>query len=178
MADTKNTFNANAKDVSDKISNLFGFDMSKMMNPSYLTDLVSNNEMAKFFDASKVQEYFENLKSYNVDTKALFELQQQNVNAIVEANKKAAAGYQDVMKKQLGMLEATMSTVKDKMKADPKKTGAASTKEVSTAMEKMLGDASELVSAVQKANTEAATIISDRIEKNFSEFKTIVKKAA
>jgi hypothetical protein len=157
--------------------NFFGFDMSKMMNPSYYKDLMSSNEMSKFFDINQMQQYFENMKSYNLDTTALFELQQKNISALVEANKKAATGYQDVMKKQLEMFELTMSSIKERMSADPKK-ATIDSKEASKMAEKMITDMSSLLNSLQKANSEVASIISDRIEKNFYDLKHIVQKAA
>lgn len=191
MADSNNnnsSFNAqpNHQDsVDNKAKSMFGFDFSKMMDPSYYKEIMGNSNIdaSKFFDPAQVKNYFESLKNYNLDTSALFDLQQKNINAIVEANKKSATGYQEVMQKQIKMLEESMNTVKSKMTAatsQPNSGNAASVnaQDASQAMEKVMNDMSELVNGVQKANMEAASIISDRIEKNFYDFKSIIQKAA
>ena len=52
-----------------------------------------------------------------VDPDALMKAQQKNMDALVAANKAAAAGYQDLFKKQMAIFEETMAEAQKQMKA-------------------------------------------------------------
>ena len=86
------------------------------------------------FDAEKMSEFFRNndftkalstMKMPGLDGEAIMEAQKKNMDALVEANKAAAAGYQDLFKKQMSIFEETMSEAQkymaslDATKLDP-----------------------------------------------------------
>ena len=75
------------------------------------------------FDAEKMTEFFKqndftkqlaSLKMPGIDPEALVKAQQKNMDALVEANKAAAAGYQDLFKKQIAIFEETMAEARSR----------------------------------------------------------------
>ena len=79
----------------------FSFDVEKM------TELFKQNDFTKHLAALRVP---------GVDAEALLSAQQKNMDALVEANKAAAAGYQDLFKKQMAIFEETMAEAQKQMK--------------------------------------------------------------
>jgi|GEM_PF-4706644 len=82
-------------------NNPFGFSPEKMMD---------------FFKTNDVTKMFGDVKMPDFDHEALFAAQKKNMDALVEANKAAAAGYQDLYKKQLAIFEATVSEAQAQIK--------------------------------------------------------------
>ena len=80
----------------------FSFDVEKM------TEFFKQNDFTKHLAALRVP---------GVDAEALVSAQQKNMDALVEANKAAAAGYQDLFKKQMAIFEETMAEAQKQMKA-------------------------------------------------------------
>jgi len=66
------------------------------------------------FDADKVKEMFTAAKLPVVDAEAMIAAQQKNMDAFVAANKVVFAGYQDVFKRQMALVEAAVAQGKDK----------------------------------------------------------------
>jgi phasin family protein len=99
----------------------------------------------------------------------------------VEANKAAAAGYQDLFKKQMSIFEETMAEAQkymkdfDATKIDPEKAKARS-ELAKAAFEKALGNMQALAETAQKANTEAYEIVSARVQANLGELRDIAAK--
>lgn len=131
-------------------------------------------EFGKFFDASKLPA---------VDVDAVVAAQQKNVTALVEANKVAIAGYQEVFKRQAALLEAGIAQLKDQvaeLQGQPVTAEQASknVEALKAAVEKAIADAKELGELAQKANTEAFEIVKARFEEAVAEFKDAAAKYA
>lgn len=144
--------------------NMFGFDAEKM------------SEMFKVPDMTKMME---GMKMPGIDANAMMEAQKKNVEALMAANKAAAAGYQDFFKKQMSIFEETMSAAQsqigsmgDSMSPD----GAAKQAELmKVAMEKALTNMTELAEAAKKANEEAFAIVSARVKESLAELQAMTK---
>lgn len=146
-------------------NNPFGFSPEKMM------DFFKTNDFTKMFGEMKMPEF---------DHEALFAAQKKNMDALVEANKAAAAGYQDLYKKQLAIFEATVAEAQTQIKdLDMKVDGAsaaASAELAKAAFEKALANMKELADTAQKANTEAFEIVSARVKDSVDELKGMADK--
>ncbi len=143
------------------------------------------------FDAEKMSEFFKqndfsklvaNMKLPGVDTETLFSAQQKNMDALVEANKAAAAGYQDLFKKQISIFEETMAEAQKhmqsfdatKLDADTAKAQGALAK---AAFEKALANMQALAESAQKANADAYEIVAARIKESMAELGDMATKA-
>ncbi len=142
------------------------------------------------FDPEKMMEYFRqndftkhlaNFKMPEIDTDAILAAQHKNMDALVEANKAAAAGFQDLFKKQIAIFEDTMSEAQKSMKAlDTTKLDPESAKAqgelVKAAFEKALANMQALAELAQKANSEAYEIVSARIQESVKELQDMAGK--
>jgi phasin family protein len=145
----------------------FSFDVEKM------TEFFKQNDFTKHLSALKLPEF---------DTDALMKAQQKNMDALVEANKAAAAGYQDLFKRQMAIFEETMGEAQKQLKSfeapqidtDKAKAQADLAK---AAFEKALANMQALAEGAQKANSEAYEIVSARIKESLAELRDLAAKA-
>jgi len=145
--------------------NMFGFDAEKM------------SEMFKVPDMTKMME---GMKMPGFDAQAMMEAQKKNVEALMAANKAAAAGYQDFFKKQMAIFEETMSTAQSQMGSmDASMSPDAAAKQaelMKVAMEKALANMTELAEAAKKANEEAFAIVQARVKESLAELQAMAKQ--
>ena len=145
----------------------FSFDVEKM------TEFFKQNDFTKHFAAMKMP---------GVDADALVAAQQKNMDALVEANKAAAAGYQDLFKKQMSIFEETMAEAQRHMKSfdatklDPD-AAKAQAELAKAAFEKALANMQALAESAQKANAEAYEIVSARVKEGLSELREMGNKS-
>jgi len=133
------------------------------------------------FDADKLKELFNMAKLPGVDTEALMAAQKKNIDAVTEANKVVAAGYQDLYKRQVALFEAAIADNKEKLsqvQSQPLTVDQATqnVEAMKTAFEKAAADAKELGELVHKANTGAFEIVKARAEEAIAEFKAAAEK--
>ncbi|HRO10534.1 phasin family protein [Amaricoccus sp.] len=140
------------------------------------------DKLNEFFKQNDFSKYLANLKMPGIDADALVKAQQKNMEALVEANKAAAAGYQELFKKQVGIFEETMAEAQKQLKAfdttqidDRAKAQGELAK---AAFEKALANMQALAESAQKANAEAYEIVSARIKESISELKDMAGKVA
>jgi phasin family protein len=140
----------------------FSFDVEK------LSDFFKQNDFTKNLSASMP----------GFSPEAMMAAQQKNMNALVEANKAAAAGYQDLFKKQMAIFEETMAEAQkhlksfDAAKIDPEKAKAQADL-AKAAFEKALANMQALAESAQKANAEAYEIVSARIKESLAELREL-----
>ncbi len=146
--------------------NPFAFDADKL------------SEMFKTPDLTKM---FEGMKVPGFDMTAMMDTQKKNVEALVAANRAAAAGYQDFYKKQMAIFEETMNTAQAQIAAMGENLGPDSaTKQADlykVAFEKALANMTELAEAAKKANEEAFAIVSARVKESLAELQALAPKA-
>lgn len=145
----------------------FVFDAEKMK------DMFKMPELGKMFDGAKVPAF---------DMDSVVAAQQKNVTALVEANKAAMAGYQELYKRQVALVQDSLAKTRDQfaeLQAQPMtaEQSAKNLESVKTAFDKAMNDVNELADLAQKANTEAFNIIKARFEESFAEFKSAADKA-
>jgi phasin family protein len=138
-------------------------------------------KMTEFFKQNDFTKQLASMKMPGFDAEALLSAQQKNMDALVEANKAAAAGYQDLFKKQMAIFEDTMAEAQKHMKGfdatklDPE-AAKAQTEIAKAAFEKALGNMQALAETAQKANTEAYEIVSARIQESLAELRDMASK--
>ena len=74
------------------------FDMSKMFR------MFDPNDVQKFFDPNKMFESVAPAKTNAFDMSGVFDMNRKNFEAMVDANKAAAAAYKDLLEKQMELL--------------------------------------------------------------------------
>ena len=142
------------------------------------------------FDAEKMMEMFKapdftkmmtEMKLPAMPTDELMAAQKKNMDALMAANRAAAAGYQDLFKKQMSIFEETMSEASKVIgQIEPGKVPSDAGKQAEiarTAFEKALGNMTALAEAAQKANKEAFDIVSARIRESMDEIRAMATAA-
>jgi len=143
------------------------------------------------FDPEKMSEFFRNndftkalssMQVPGVDADAILAAQKKNMDALVEANKAAAAGYQELFKKQVSIFEETTAEAQRALKGfDATKMDAETAKAqgelARAAFEKALSNMQALAESAQKANREAYDIVSARIQESLVELRDLANKS-
>lgn len=142
---------------------MYGFDAEKM------------SEMFRTADMTK---FFENAKMPGFDAEAIAAAQQKNMEAFVEANKAAAAGYQEIFKRQVALFEESMGAMQkqiSEMKMDQLSPEGAQRQGdlMKESFEKAMASFSELTETAQKANSDAFEIMRTRIQDAVEELKAM-----
>jgi phasin family protein len=133
-------------------------------------------KMAEFFKQNDFSKQLASMKMPGVDPEALMKAQQKNMDALVAANKAAAAGYQDLFKKQMAIFEETMAEAQKQLKSfdatkiDPERAKAQG-ELAKAAFEKALANMQALAESAQKANSEAYEIVAARIKESITELR-------
>ncbi len=138
-------------------------------------------KMTEFFKQNDFTKQFAGMKMPGFDGEAMMAAQKKNMDALVEANKAAAAGYQDLFKKQVAIFEETMAEAQKHMKSfDASKLDADSAKAqgelAKAAFEKAVGNMQALAESAQKANAQAYEIVSARIKESLEELRDMAAK--
>jgi phasin family protein len=138
-------------------------------------------KMSEFFRQNDFTRHLSGLRMPGIDADALMSAQKKNMDALVEANKAAAAGYQDLFRKQMAIFEETMAEAQkhlksfDATKLDPE-TAKAQAELAKSAFEKALANMQALAEGAQKANAEAYEIVSARIKESLAELREMAAK--
>lgn len=149
-----------------------------MSDPKFPFDL---EQMTAFFKANDFTKAFTAPKMPDVDGEAILEAQKKNMAALVEANKAAAAGYQELFKKQIEVFETTLAEAQKQIAGfDPSKvdesTAEAQGEVAKAAFESALGNMTALAEGAQKANAEAFEVVSARVQDSVAELQDMAKK--
>jgi phasin family protein len=136
-------------------------------------------KMAEMFKTPDMSKMFEGFKAPGFDMASMMETQKKNVEALMAANRAAAAGYQDFFKKQMAIFEETMSVAQSQMASmgeGMSPDGAAKQADLyRIAFEKALSNMTELAEAAKKANEEAYAIVSARVKESLAELQALAK---
>ena len=136
--------------------------------------------MMKLFQANDFTKMMQDAKMPSINTNALVAAQAANMEAFMEANKAAAAGYQDMFRQQVALFEGAMEEAKKAManmdvsKMTPD-AAAAQQEVLKAAYEKAITHMTELTQTAQKANKEAYEIVVARMKASMAELAEISK---
>ena len=139
-------------------------------------------KFAEMFKTADVTKFFEQAKLPTLDLDALMVAQKKNMDALVEANKIAAAGYQDLFKKQVAMVEAAMADAQTqlsdlKMDQFAPESATKRADAVKGAFDKAVADLNELGELARKTNLDAFDVVKTRVEASVEELKDLMPKA-
>jgi phasin family protein len=134
-------------------------------------------DMGNIMDFGKFAEQF---KLPGVDTTALIESQQRNVEAMTKVNQIAFDGFQAVMQRQAEILRETLDettkAVQSFSKTDkPEDIWAKQADLLKESYEHGLSNLRELTALSTKANTQAADLLSHRVADGLGELKGAFK---
>lgn len=137
-------------------------------------------KMAEMFKMPDMSKMFEGMKMPGFDMQAMMDSQKKNMEALVAANNAAMAGYQDFFKKQMAIFEETMAAAQEQMTHMGDSMGPdGATKQAElykVAFEKALANMTELAKAAKKANEEAFSIVSARVQESIAELQAMAPK--
>jgi len=138
-------------------------------------------QLTEMFKVPDFEKMFAGVQVPATGVEALLAAQKKNVAALVEMNKVALAGYQDLFKRQAAQVEAAVAEARDQVNAvqGQPMTLEQAQKNMETmkaAVEKALSNARELADLAQKANTNAFDVINARFEEATEEFKAATEK--
>ncbi len=134
-------------------------------------------DMGNIMDFGKFAEQF---KFPGVDTTALIESQQRNIEAITKANQVAFAGIQAILQRQAEILSKTMDETAKAVQAfsktgKPEDIWAKQADLFKETYEHGLSDLRELTELGAKANSQAADLLSHRVTDGLNELKGAFK---
>ena len=134
-------------------------------------------DMGNIMDFGKFAEQF---KFPGVDTTALIESQQRNIEAITQANQVAFAGVQAIMQRQAEILSKTMDETAKAVQAfsktgKPEDVWAKQADLLKETYEHGLSDLRELTEMGAKANSQAADLLTHRVTDGLDELKGAFK---
>ena len=146
---------------------------AKTGNPFLDADMGNLMEFGKFA---------EQFKFPGVDTAALIESQQRNIEAITKANQVAFAGVQAIMQRQAEILSKTMDETAKAVQAfsktgKPEDIWAKQADLLKETYEHGLSDLRDLTELSTKANSQAADLLSHRVTDGLDELKGAFKGA-
>ena len=133
-------------------------------------------DASAYADLFKPQDFtkiFEALKIPGVDAKAVAEAHSKNLKAVIEANRIAAEGYQQVFKKQLEIVRAQFESLTESVRDGGVGVNPALNAEaVKAAFDKNLRQINELTEVLRKANEDAIAVVQERFLEGVEELKS------
>lgn len=134
-------------------------------DPKLYAEMFKSMDMTKIFDPAAMKGF---------DQSALYDAQRKNMDALVAAQKAAAAGYQDLFEKQVKIFQETMQAaqaqIADMARSDPgAETATKQAEFTSKAFESAVANARDLAESAKRANEETYEIVRARIEANMND---------
>ncbi|MEQ8877136.1 MAG: phasin family protein [Phycisphaerales bacterium] len=166
MADSKKTGKQTQSPMDP-----FGF--SQMFQDSF--SMFDPDRVAQMFDPQKVFAQMPAMKSADMDMNAIIKQNQASFEAMVEANKSAAATYQDMLEKQMDIFNRMTTAAQDVAKntESPVSTDAAAknSQVYAEAAETAFNLMREMAEAAQSANQEAFDRLSGQVTQAMDKMK-------
>lgn len=142
-------------------------------DPNTYVEMMKSNDMTKMFEGAKMPGF---------DTEALTEAQKKNVQAFVDANRVAAEGYQSLFKKQVEVMQSSVTEMTEAMKEAATTPVSAETAEkrmeaAKAQFEKGVAVFTDMSEAARKANEDAFAIIRARFSEGVAEIREMTEAA-
>jgi len=127
-------------------------------DPNTYIEMMKSSDMTKMFEGATIP---------GLDTEAVTEAQKKNVQAFVDANRVAAEGYQSLFKKQVEVMQSSITEMTDAMKEASTTPMSPETAEkrmeaAKAQFEKGVAVFTDLSESARKANEDAFAIIRAR----------------
>lgn len=138
-------------------------DMMQMFDPDRISKMFNPEQMIAALKGNFDQPF---------DAEAMIASNQKNFEAMVAANKAAAAGYQDFYNKQMAIFTEVTKGAQDQLKAGTVGKAENPAEAYREAVEKALALMADFASAAQKAQEDAASVIDARVKQAVADFKS------
>jgi hypothetical protein len=149
------------------------FDMSQMYK------MFDPDDVQKYFDPNRMFSMFEPAKSNAFDMSGVFDMNRKNFEAMVEANKAAAAAYKDLLEKQMEVFGQMTEAAREHVAWVDETTGAGAmtskTEAYGAAVEKALVLMRKLADSARDANEEAYTQLKGQVNEALDDIKQKTK---
>ena len=144
--------------------------MFKMFDPA---------DVQKVFDPNRMLAMFEPSKSPAFDLSGVFDMNRKNFEAMVEANKAAAAAYKDLLEKQMEVFAQLTAAARDHTAWIDETTGPQAisqrTEAYGAAVEKALILMRKLADSARDANEEAYTQLKGQVNEALEDIQRKTK---
>jgi phasin family protein len=142
-------------------------------DPNTYIEMMKSADMTKMFEGATVPGF---------DTEAVTEAQKKNVQAFVDANRVAAEGYQSLFKKQVEVMQSSITEMTDAMKEASTTPMSPETAEkrmeaAKAQFEKGVAVFTDLSESARKANEDAFAIIRARFTEGVTEVREMTEAA-
>jgi hypothetical protein len=138
-------------------------EMMQMFDPERISKMFNPEQMMAAFKGKSDQPF---------DVESLIASNQKNFEAMVAANKAAAAGYQEFYSKQMAIFTEVTNSAQEQLKAGTLGGGENPAEVYQKAVEKALALMADFASAAQKAQKEAGSLIDAQVKQAVAGFKS------
>ncbi|MGS4944396.1 phasin family protein [Meridianimarinicoccus sp. RP-17] len=149
------------------------YDMSQMFR------MFDPEDVQKFFDPNQMFSAFAPAKTNAFDMSGVFDMNRKNFEAMVDANKAAAAAYKDLLEKQMEVFGQLTQAAREHVAWVDETTGPEAvsnrTESYALAVEKALVLMRKLADAARDANEEAYTQIKGQVNDALEDIKQKTK---
>lgn len=138
-------------------------------------------DMTRFFDLDRMMKDLSALGVPGFDPAGLLEAQRKNIEAVVQANRVAAEGYQALAARQQEILrehlEQVQAFMREAASADTPEANAGRQAELMRiALEKALQNMRELAELAAKSQNEAFEVVNRRMLESLEEFRRLAEQ--
>jgi phasin family protein len=124
---------------------------------------------------SEFTKLFDQFKLPGIDLNAVLESRRKDIDALAAANRTALEGAQSLAQKQIDVLRTTIDEVQSMLKQSKDTTAPAAARElVNQAVQRAFTNMRELADVAYRSQSEAAAVVSRRVQENIEELKTLV----
>jgi len=146
---------------------------------SQMFKLFDPDDVQRFFDPNQMFSMFEPAKSPAFDMSGVFEMNRKNFEAMVEANKAAAAAYKDLLEKQMEVFQQMTEAAREHASWVDETTGpnaiSQRTEAYGAAVERALVLMRKLADSARDANEEAYTQLKGQVNEALEDLQKKTK---
>jgi len=146
---------------------------------SQMFKLFDPDDVQRFFDPNRMFSMFEPAKSPAFDMSGVFEMNRKNFEAMVEANKAAAAAYKDLLEKQMEVFQQMTEAAREHASWVDETTGpnaiSQRTEAYGAAVERALVLMRKLADSARDANEEAYTQLKGQVNEALEDLQKKTK---
>ncbi|KUF10925.1 phasin family protein [Pseudoponticoccus marisrubri] len=150
------------------------FDPGRFMETYW--SMFDPKKQSELFDPQRMMETMKSMAPENVDFQEVFQRNQRNLEAVMQANEAAAQTYRGMLENQMEIFNRVSQEAKELAtppgSTDPAEAGAQYSQAYSRALELGLSLMTEMAEEVQKANQEVYGKYQERLGAAVSELKS------
>jgi len=150
-----------------------------LQKPSDISELVKRLDPAAITEQYKA--FLGKFSLPNLDTKALIETQNRNVQALTDANRAVLESTQSLFQRQSDMVKQVLEEASQAVKslassANPQEAAVKEIKLIEDSVGKALANFSEISDLVRKTQDETANVVTVRLNESLAELRASIAK--